>query len=162
MRTLLITAGAILALGLSTGTSPGTAAYAAPCGSGFGPTKYSVTKTIKGKQVLVDCGPATAKVHYKGTTYSFKSGTCFRYLGSFKLNLGSSLLIPTSGNGGYASMTITAAPNGHAEVAMGVGKISIYVTTKFSGARVKGTFTSLTNGVSLTGSWNCGGPIRRS
>jgi hypothetical protein len=162
MRTFLITSAAALAVGFSAGTSPSAAAYEVRCGSGIGPTKYSVTKTLMGKQVVVNCGPATATVHYKGTTYTFRNGTCFRYLGSFKLNLGSSLLVPAGGNGGYASMTITAAPNGHAEVAMGVGKILIYATTRFSGARVKGTFTSLTAGVPLTGSWNCGEPIRRS
>jgi hypothetical protein len=31
---------------------------------------------IKGNPVGVSCGPASAKLHYKGKTYSFKSGSC--------------------------------------------------------------------------------------
>ncbi len=152
-RTLV--AAAVVALAASVAT---TAARAAPatgaagCGSGFGPTKYSTTETIKGKTVTVDCGPASARLRYKGRTYTFKHGTCFRYVGSFKLNLG----------GGATTMTITATPNGGAEVAAAEGAVSLYVAAKWSGAAVKGTFSSSSSGVTATGSWNCGGPIRTS
>jgi hypothetical protein len=159
MRTLVLTSVAAVAVVFSIATATGTSA-AAQCGSGVGPIKYSTTETIKGKPVVVNCGPATAKLRYKGTTYKFAPGTCFRYLGSFKLNLGKSLLVPTSGSGGYTNMTITAAPNGQIEVGAAVGKISIYATAKSSGIASKGTFSSLTRGVAFTGSWNCGGPIK--
>lgn len=137
--------------------------HAARCGSGLGPTKYSSTETIKGKRVIVNCGPAIANLHYKGETYTFKHGTCFRYIGSFKLNLGNSPLVPVATNGGgYTNMSITATPSGGAEVGAAIGKAAIYVAAKWSGAAVKGTFSSITNGVTATGSWNCGGPIHKS
>jgi hypothetical protein len=165
-----LTATVVLAAAIATAAASGaTATAAAGCGTGNGPTKYSSTETIKGKQVIVNCGPASAKLHYHGTTYTFKPGTCFRYLGSFKLNLGRSLLTPvkvkngyTNSVSGYGNMTITAAPNGSAEIAAADGKITIYVAAKWSGAAVKGTFTSITNGVAATGSWNCGAAIRNS
>lgn len=135
---------------------------AAQCGSGVGPTKYSSTETIKGESVVVNCGPATAKLRYKGKTYTFKQGTCFRYLGAFKLNLGSSLLVPAANSGGYSSMTINAVPHGQAEVGMEVRTISIYANTKFSGVAAKGTFTSVTPSEPFSGSWNCGAPIRKN
>jgi hypothetical protein len=160
MRTFLITAAVALAAAASTTAASGApATLTAGCGSGVGPTKYSTTETIKGKMVVVDCGPATAKLRYKGKTYTFKQGTCFRYLGSFKLNLGRSFLVPTT-RGNYPNMTITATPNGGAEVGATDGKFSIYVAATISGVAAKGTFSSITNGVTAAGSWNCGGPIR--
>ncbi len=163
MRAFLITSVAVLAAALSSTAASGTpATRAAQCGGGVGPIKYSTIETIKSKSVVVNCGPATAKLRYRGKTYTFKHGTCFHYLGSFKLNLGSSLLVPGTSNGGYSNMTINAVPNGDAEIGMGVGKISIYAAAKFSGAAVKGTFSSITAGAPFTGSWNCGGPIRKN
>jgi hypothetical protein len=162
MRTFLIPVVAALAVAFATTAASGApTARATPCGSGVGPVKYSATQTIKGKMMTVNCGPATAKLHYKGATYTFKHGTCFRYLGSFKLNLGNSPLVPTT-KGGYTNMTITATPNGRAEVGAAAGKVSLYFAVKWSGAAVKGTFSSITNGVTATGSWNCGGPIHKN
>jgi hypothetical protein len=159
MRRFVLTSVAAVGVVFSIAAAAGASA-AAQCGSGVGPIKYSTTETIKGKPVVVNCGPATAKLRYKGKTYSFAPGTCFRYLGSFKLNLGKSLLVPTSGSGGYTNMSLTAASNGQIEVGAAVGKISIYAASKSSGVGAKGTFTSITRGVSFTGSWNCGGPIK--
>lgn len=161
MRTFLTAAAALAVLTSTAAATAAPSARAGGCGSGIGPTKYSATKTIKGKSVVVNCGPAIAKLHFKGTTYTFKHGTCFRYLGSFKLNLGSSLLVPTAGSGGYSSMTITASSNTRAEIGAAVGKLSIYAAAKFSGAATKGSFTSITTGVPFTGSWTCGGPIEK-
>ena len=81
-----------------------------------------------------------------------------------KLSLGSSLLVPGANKGGYSNLTInTNTPaNSHAEIGAAFGKISIYAAAKFSGIAAKGTFSSLTTGVPFTGSWNCGGPIRKS
>jgi hypothetical protein len=163
MRTVLITSIATVAAAFSaTAASGAPATPAAHCGGGVGPTKYSTTETIKGTMVVVNCGPATAKLRYKGKTYTFKQGTCFHYLGAFKLNLGSSLLVPIKAGGGYSNMTINAVPNGQAEIGAVVGRISIYIAAKFSGVAVKGTFSSTTNGEPATGSWNCGGPIQKN
>jgi hypothetical protein len=163
MRLIPIAAIAVVAAALSTAVATGApATRAAACGSGLGPTKYSTTVMVKGKPLTVNCGPATAKVRYKGKTYAFSNGTCFRYLGAFKLNLGKSLAVPGPHRGPYSSMTINTGPGGHVEIGMGVGKISIYAAAKFSGVGVKGTFSSITEGVPFTGSWNCGGPIRKS
>lgn len=164
MRTFLITSVAVLATAISITAASGASASAAAnlkCGSGVGPTKYSTTVTIKGKSVVVNCGPATAKLRYKGKTYTFAHGTCFRYLGSFKLNLGSSLLVPSSSSGGYASMTINATPNGQIEVGAVFGKVSIYAPAKSSGVATKGTFSSSAPSEPFTGSWHCGGPIKK-
>jgi hypothetical protein len=163
MRRFLTPTVAIVAVSIGIAAASGASATAAAtCGSGFGPTKYSATETIKGKSVVVNCGPATAKLRYKGKTYTFSQGTCFRYLGSFKLNLGRSLLVPAKGNGGYADMTLTATPSGQIEVGAAFGTVAIYATTKSSGVATKGTFTSATPSEPFTGSWNCGGPIHKS
>jgi hypothetical protein len=163
MRTFLTTLLAVLAAAISITAATGASASAATkCGSGYGPTKYSTTVKIKGKSVVNNCGPATAKLHYKGKTYTVAHGTCFRYLGSLKLNLGRSLLIPGKNNGGYSSMTITATPGGQIEVGATVGNASLYEPTKSSGVGVKGTFSSAAPSVPFTGSWNCGGPIHKN
>ena len=160
---LITVASALTAVIATTTADAAQTNRAAGCGSGVGPTKYSTTETIKGKQVVVNCGPATAKLHYKGETYTFKHGTCFRYLGSFKLNLGNSLLVPVATkDGGYMNMSITATPSGGAEVGAAFGKTSLYIAARWSGFGTKGTFASITNGVTATGSWNCGGPIHKS
>lgn len=163
-RILLVTAMLAAAAAASTSAASGLSMVGATaCGSGAGPLKYSSTKTIKGKAVVVNCGPATATIHYKGKTYAFKNGTCFRYLGALKLNLGESLLTPTPGNTNpYPNLTITATPSGQLEVGMGAGKIALYVAANTRAVAAKGTLSSVTSGVSLTGSWNCGGPIRKS
>ena len=164
MRTALITvATAVAAVVATTGATGAPTSHTARCGSGVGPIKYSTIEPIKGKQVIVNCGPATAKLHYKGGTYAFKHGTCFRYLRSFKLNLGNSPLVPVAGKrGGYINMSITATPSGGAEVGAAFGKTSLYVAVKWTGAAVKGTFSSITNGVTATGSWNCGGTVHKT
>ena len=165
MRAFLIAAIAtLISTATTTAASGARTTRAVGCGSGVGQTKYSTTQTIKGKTVIVNCGPATAKLRYKGKTYVFKHGTCFRYLGSFKLNLGRSLLVPATNNANqaYASMTITGAPNGGTEVGAAGAGFSLYIATKWSGAAAKDTFASITNGVTATGSWNCEGPIRSS
>jgi hypothetical protein len=162
MRTFLTTLVAVLAAAISiTAANGASASAAAKCGSGYGPTKYSTTVTIKGKSVVVDCGPATAKLRYKGKTYTFAHGTCFRYLGSFKLNLGRSLLVPSNSSGGYASMTINATPSGQIEVGAVIGKIGLYAPAKSSGVATKGTFSSSAPSEPFTGSWECGGPIQK-
>jgi hypothetical protein len=159
MRSFLTTLVAVLAAAISiTAASGASASAAAKCGSGFGPTKYSTTVTVKGQSVVVNCGPATATLHYNGKTYTFTHGTCFRYLGSFKLNLGKSLLIPSNSNSGYESMSLTATPNGQIEVGASVG---IYEPTTSSGVGTKGTFTSTAPSERFSGSWNCGGPIEK-
>ncbi|HEY5304329.1 MAG TPA: hypothetical protein VIJ86_09765 [Acidimicrobiales bacterium] len=132
------------------------------CGTGIGPTKYSTTEMIKGKWVVVNCGPATATLHYQGKTYTFKHGTCFLYLG-FKLNLGSSLLIPPAkGDGGYSNMAIILAAHQNATIGATTGSVTIGGVAKFSSIASRGTFSSITNGLKFSGSWNCGGPIRKS
>lgn len=163
MRTSLATLAAALAVAVSiTAASGASASAATKCGSGYGPTKYSTTVKIKGKSVVVSCGPASAKLHYKGKTYTVTGGTCFRYLGSFKLNLGRSFLIPGSTNGGYSSMAITGTPGGAIEVGAAFGKITLYEPTKSSGVGTKGTFSSSAPSVPFTGSWACGGPINKN
>jgi hypothetical protein len=70
----------LVAVGLGAAMTVSTAiatAILAPAASAAGgcPTKLAL---VKGNPFEISCGPASAKVHYKGKTYSFKSGTCFR------------------------------------------------------------------------------------
>jgi hypothetical protein len=68
--------------------------------------------------------------------------------------------VPTTKPNGYMSMSITATPDGGAEVGAATGRISLYIAAKWTGAATKGTFTSITSGVTATGTWNCKEPIR--
>jgi hypothetical protein len=43
-----------------------------------------------------------------------------------------------------------------------IGKLALYVAAKTHGIAAGGTLSSITSGVSSTGSWDCGGPIRKS
>jgi hypothetical protein len=125
--------------------------------------------TIKGKSVIVNCGPATVKLNYKGKTYSFKDGTCERTAGSVMLSLGTSLVSGAKGNGGFTDANLTMLSNKiPLQLDATVGSLSIGGSAKFSGIAVKGTFSGTVGsfgGVSsgkkgvFTGSWNCGEPI---
>lgn len=107
---------------------------------------------------------------YAGRSPGFKKShvishgsTCFLYLGSFKLNLGSSLLIPPAkGSGGYSNMATNLVAHQNALIGATTGSVTVGGAAKFSGVASKGTFSSVTNGYKFSGSWNCGGPIRKS
>jgi hypothetical protein len=125
--------------------------------------------TINGKAVIVNCGPATVKLRYKGKNYSFKNGTCTRTGGAVMLQLGTSLISNAKGNGGFNDADLTMLSNKiPLQFDAADGSMSIGGSAKFSGIAVKGTFSGTTGsygGVStgkttpFTGSWNCGGPI---
>ena len=128
--------------------------------------------TIKGKSVIVSCGPASGTVRYKGKTYRFKSGTCLRTAGSVTLDLGTSLVSDAKGNGGFAHMSITMLSNTlPLQVLADDGSLSIDGSAKFSGIALKGTFTGTVGSfggvgvgkqVPFSGTWNCGGAIYKS
>jgi hypothetical protein len=160
----------IAAVVVSTALSAATAdAGAAPAGGGG--RCFSKTETLKGKSVIVDCGPASASLRFKGKTYRFKPGTCLRTGSSVTLDLGISLVDGAAGNGGFAHMNITMLLKTlPAQVQADDGKLSIVGSAKFSGIAVKGTFSGTVGsfgGVSagkrvpFSGSWNCGGPIQK-
>ena len=164
MRTFLIASVAALAAALSTTAASGApTAAAGHC--------LSKTETIKGKSVIVNCGPASATLRYKGKTYRFKPGTCLRTGSSVMLDLGISLVSGAQGNGGFAYMSITMLSKKlPAQIQADHGKLSIGGSAKFSGIAVKGTFSgtvgsfggvSTGKSVPFTGSWNCGGPIQK-
>lgn len=127
---------------------------------------YAKEETIKGKAVIVACGPASAKLHYKGKTYTFKSGTCFRSAAGVVLDLGTSLANGAKGNGGFTDFGLTLLPSpasGTAQITADSGTLHL---TAFSATNSKialtGTFkgtNDASNGVPFTGSWNCGGAI---
>jgi len=127
---------------------------------------------IKGKSVIVNCGPASAKLSYKGKTYTFKPGTCFGESGSVMLDLGISLTNDAKGNGGFAHMSITMlSTHLPAQIQADDGKVSLVGSAKFSGIAVTGTFSGTVGSfggvgtgkqVAFSGSWNCGGPTQKN
>jgi hypothetical protein len=149
-------------------TSATAVALSAPVASATGGC-LAKEATIKGKAVIVNCGPATAKLHYKGKTYSFKNGTCTRTGSAVMLHLGTSLVNNSKGNGGFTDADLTMLSNKiPLQFDAAFGPLSIGGSAKFSGIAVKGTFSGTTGsfgGVStgkttaFKGSWNCGGPI---
>jgi hypothetical protein len=117
---------------------------------------------IKGNAVEVSCGPASAKLNYKGKTYSFKPGTCRADTSGGQnggtLSLGKNVL--TKDNAGLVGMTIafTGNPTGSATVTSNQGNVYINdgtaTATKFGS---KGTIMGTSGGAPYTVSWNCGG-----
>jgi hypothetical protein len=118
---------------------------------------------IKGQPVEISCGPASAKLHFKGKTYSFKSGTCFSSeSGGEKggtLTLGKN--VDAKRNLGLVGMSIAFLGNGlgSATVTANQGKVSINdggatATPKFGSS---GTITGTIGGTPYALSWNCGG-----
>ena len=160
MRTVLVASIVALAAGAASGAPAATTGHC-----------YSKSETLKGKSVIVDCGPASAKLHFKGKTYTFKPGTCLRTGSSVTLDLGISLVGNAKGNAGFAHMNITMLSNTlPAQIQADDGKLSIGGSAKFTGIGVKGTFSGtvgsfggVTSGkpATFTGSWNCGGPIQK-
>lgn len=130
----------------------------------------STFQKIKGKSVIVNCGPATGTLRYKGKTYRFKPGTCLREGRSVMLDLGISLVNNAKGNGGFAHMSITMLSNKlPVEITADAGKLSVVGSGKFSGIAVKGTFSGTVGSfggvgvgkpVPFSGTWNCGGSIQ--
>ncbi|HEY5304327.1 MAG TPA: hypothetical protein VIJ86_09755 [Acidimicrobiales bacterium] len=127
---------------------------------------YSKEATIKGKSVIVDCGRASVKLHYKGKTYIFKSGECLRSAGSLVLSLGTSMVNNANGNGGFTEFSITLLPapaSGTAQITADDGKLHL-VAFSATGSKIavtgsfKGT-NDASKGTPFSGSWNCGGAI---
>jgi hypothetical protein len=149
-------------------TSATAVALASPVASAAGGC-LAKEATIHGKAVIVNCGPATVKLHYRGKNYSFKGGTCTRSSGSVLIYVGTSLVNNSKGNGGFSDADLTMLSN---KIPMQFdaadGSMSVGGSAKFSGIATKGTFSGTVGsfgGVSsgkkgvFNGSWNCGGPI---
>jgi|SRR5665213_177882 len=127
---------------------------------------YSKEAKIKGKSVIVNCGPASVKLLYKGKTYVFKSGECLNSSGSVTLALGTSMVNNAKGNGGFTQFSITLLPkpaSGTAQVTADDGTLHLVAFSATSSKiAVTGTFKG-TNDAStaapFSGSWNCGGAI---
>lgn len=151
-------------------TAAVAAATAGNASSAAGGGCYSKNATIKGKSVIVACGPASARLHYEGKTYTFKPGTCFRSGPGVIIDLGTSMVNDAKGNGGFAHMSITLLlDNRHTvEIIADHGTLSLNGSATYRKIGVTGAFTG-TNGsfggasagktVSFSGSWNCGGAI---
>jgi hypothetical protein len=113
----------------------------------------SQVKLVKGNPATFSCGPASAKLHYKGKTYGFKPGTC---ISGGELTLGKNSDV--KGNAGLNGMSIAYAGDGvDVSVAAYHGNVHLSATgtgTKFGRTgTIKGTFDS----APFTVTWNCGG-----
>lgn len=156
--TLLALLAALIGLAFAAGAGSAAPTRSAHC--------FAKQEKLKGKQVIVNCGPATAKLTSGGKTYKFKQGTCLRSGTSVTLALGTSLAFPTgNGNGGFVDLSLMMLTNKLAQLTVDDGKLSgSSALTKFSGIATKGTFAGTLSGSSsehFTGSWNCGGPIQK-
>ena len=162
MKAILITSiAAIAAATVAAAASGASSSAAGRC--------YAKEATVNGKSVIVNCGPASAKLTYKGKTYAFKGGTCLRTGKSVMLNLGTALVDDSHGNGGFSNFSITMLGSTlPAEITASFGKVSLAGSAKFSGIAVKGTFSGTAGsfggvGVGVakpfSGSWNCGDAI---
>jgi hypothetical protein len=127
---------------------------------------YSKQGTIHGKSVIVSCGPASATLRYKGRTYVFKGGTCFRSGPGVTLDLGTSLASGAEDNGGFTdfSLVMLQTPTHIAQVTADVGKVHLVGAGNYSKVAVTGTFKGTTGVagakiVPFSGSWSCGGGI---
>ncbi len=129
---------------------------------------HSRQATIRGKAVVINCGPATATVKYNGKTYRFSHGTCEKTRTQLVIDLGTSLIDQGKGNGGftYAALTVFAW-NRPIQVYAFSGNVSVSGSGKPSGTENSGRFSGTANvangvsvsGKSLSGTWNCGGVI---
>jgi hypothetical protein len=133
---------------------PAAASASSPCAA-------KETK-INGQTAIVNCGPATATLRYKGKTYKFKSGTCLSTAGTITLDLGTNFL--GDNNHGYAHFSLTMLSVTTAPVLATSGKLTINGSAKLSSRGATGTFKGLNtviHGTSITtaplsGSWHCG------
>jgi hypothetical protein len=142
-------------------TVPVATTIAAPAASAAGgcQTKLALDK---GQPVEISCGPASAKLHFKGKTYSFKSGTCRSdNSGGQKggtLSLGKN--VDEKGNLGLVGMSIAFTGNGMDSAVVTANQKKDYINdgaataTKFG---TRGTIKGTSSGAPYTVSWNCGG-----
>ncbi len=153
------------------------AALAATTGPRLGPNAraaagacHAKQTTLKGKAVIVNCGPATAKVKYNGKTYQFKHGTCEKTGSALTIDVGTSLVDQGKGNDGFSYVALTMFSGKQPiQVYAFSGKVSVSGSGKIGGTEMKGTFAgtaTVADGVSvggkqLSGSWNCGGVIAK-
>ena len=127
---------------------------------------YSKNATIKGTPVIVACGPASAKLRYKGKSYSFKGGTCFRSGTGVTIDLGTSLVSGKQGNGGFTDfgLDLLPTPTRIAQVVADNGTLHLVGSGTYSKVAVTGTFKGTAGipgvkTVPFSGSWSCGGAI---
>lgn len=123
--------------------------------------------TLNGQPVTASCGPATATLHFKGKSYSFKSGTCASIVSAGQkggtLSLGKNVDVPR--NLGLVGMQIAFSgnPTGSVFLLANVGKV--YINDGAATARPKfgarGTIKGTSDGAPYTVSWNCGGVITK-
>ncbi len=117
---------------------------------------------IKGNPVEISCGPASAKLHHKGKTYSFKAGTCRESnSGGQKggtLSLGKN--VDVKDNAGLVGMSIAFTGNGMGSATVTSYQGHVYIndgTATASKFGKTGTITGTSGGTPYTVSWNCGG-----
>jgi hypothetical protein len=157
----------LVALGFGVAmTVPLATTIAAPAASAAGGcnTKYA---EVKGQPVQISCGPASAKLHFKGKTYSFKGGTCLSLpSGGQKggvLTLGKN--VDVTRNLGLTGMSIAFTANGMGSAVVTANQGKTYIsdgaataTPQFGSAGIiKGT----SGGIPYTLAWKCGGaPVK--
>jgi hypothetical protein len=155
-------AGALVAVGFAAAmTLPIATTIAAPSASAAGGCQTKLAM-IKGNPVEISCGPASAKLRYKGKTYFFKSGTC-RSLSSGgqkggTLSLGKNT--SENGNAGLVGLSIGFLGNGQRSATVTANQGKVYINdgaataTRFGST---GTIKGTNGGAAYTVSWNCGG-----
>jgi hypothetical protein len=139
-----------------------TAAWATPAGATRSGRCFAKESKINGRAAIVNCGPATATIRYKGKTYKFKSGDCLSTAGTITVDLGTNFV--GDDNHGYAHFSLTMISAASAPVLATSGKLVINGNARLSSRGSKGTFTGTNtivhagkiSAAPLSGSWNCG------
>jgi hypothetical protein len=120
-------------------------------------------KLIKGQAVEISCGTASAKLHYKGKTYSFKNGTCRNDGGGGgTLSLGKNT--DETGNAGLTGLSIAFVGNGlhSATVMANEGKVYVNGSGTASKLAPTGTIKGTAGTTPFTLDWKCGGAFVKS
>jgi hypothetical protein len=161
----------VVAVGVSAAVAAAAATAASDASRGGPPCKPKVIK-VKGHPAAVNCGPATATLHLRGKSYTFRNGLCEQSTSAgskLSLDLGTTV-IGVDGNAGQPHFTIDVVknvPSGSVGADYG-GKTLIddALVTVSGNVPARGTFKSRFSGPgfgpSFTGSWNCHGVVWRS
>jgi hypothetical protein len=121
-------------------------------------------KLIKGQPVQLNCGPASAKLHYKGKTLSFKGGTCRSdgTGGGGTLSIGK--YVDTKGNLGLTGISIAFIGNGLHDVELQANEGHIYINGSGTATKLAptGTIKGTVGSTPFTVLWKCGGAFVKS
>jgi hypothetical protein len=158
--------GLLTALALAAVVAPAAASGAASAPANKAPC-MATPKTFAGHPGMAFCGPATAVLKVKGTTYTFVHGFCSNNSKNglaLQLSLGAAVpSISNSSNFGqpYLTIAIHKTPLEGIVSAVRSGKVLVRPSNiTIAGTLPRsGTFAAKGGSASFSGSWNCHGVV---